>query len=51
MENLIATRERTETSPNNQQKGSSIGYDDGVDSSAQQGKELDQQIVLILTFY
>ena len=42
MENLRATRERAETSSNNQRKGSSIGYDDGVDSSAQQGKDLDQ---------
>ena len=50
MGNLLATQKCTKTSFNYHQKGSSIGYDGGVDSSAQQGKNLHQKIVFILLF-
>ena len=39
----LATQKRTKTPFNYHQKGSSINYDGGVDSSAQQGKNLYQK--------
>ena len=50
MGNLLATQKCTKTPFNYHRKGSSIGYDGGVDSSAQQGKNLHQKIVFILLF-
>ena len=49
--NLLATQKRTKTPFNYHWKGSSIGYDGGVDLGAQEGKDLYQKIVFILTFY